>query len=46
MFPLDILIAYCAAALVVVIAPGPENFLSTGRAPRHGKAAAAPLVGR
>lgn len=41
MFPPDILIAYCVAALVVVIAPGPDNILAMGRGLSQGKAAAA-----
>lgn len=41
MFPTDVLLAYLAACLVVVIAPGPDNILAIGRGLSQGKAAAA-----
>jgi threonine/homoserine/homoserine lactone efflux protein len=40
MFPSDILFAYIAACLVVVIAPGPDNILAISRGLSQGKAAA------
>ncbi|SCX46545.1 LysE family translocator [Variovorax sp. EL159] len=40
MFPHDILFAYIAACLVVVIAPGPDNILAISRGLSQGKAAA------
>jgi threonine/homoserine/homoserine lactone efflux protein len=41
MFPVDVLLAYLAACLVVVIAPGPDNILAVSRGLSQGKAAAA-----
>lgn len=41
MFPTEILLAYLAAVLVVVIAPGPDNILAIGRGLSQGRAAAA-----
>ena len=41
MFPPEILLAYLAAVLVVVIAPGPDNLLAIGRGLSQGWAAAA-----
>ncbi len=41
MFPTEILVAYLAAVLVVVIAPGPDNILAMGRGLSQGRAAAA-----
>ena len=41
MFPTEILIAYVAAALVVVLAPGPDNILAIGRGLSQGPVAAA-----
>lgn len=41
MFPTQILIAYLAAVLLVVIAPGPDNILAIGRGLSQGKMAAA-----
>jgi threonine/homoserine/homoserine lactone efflux protein len=41
MFPSEVLIAYLAAVLVVVIAPGPDNILAISRGLSQGKAAAA-----
>jgi threonine/homoserine/homoserine lactone efflux protein len=41
MFPADILLAYLAAVLVVVIAPGPDNILAIGRGLSQGRVAAA-----
>ncbi len=40
MFPSDVLLAYTAACLVVVIAPGPDNILAISRGLSQGKAAA------
>ena len=40
MFPPDILAAYLAAVLLVVIAPGPDNILAIGRGLSQGRAAA------
>jgi threonine/homoserine/homoserine lactone efflux protein len=40
MFPLDILAAYLAAVLLVVIAPGPDNILAISRGLSQGRAAA------
>jgi threonine/homoserine/homoserine lactone efflux protein len=40
MFPTDILLAYLAACLVVVVAPGPDNILALSRGLSQGKAAA------
>jgi threonine/homoserine/homoserine lactone efflux protein len=40
MFPLDILLAYLAACLVVVLAPGPDNILAISRGLSQGRAAA------
>ena len=40
MFPLDTLLAYFAAVLLVVIAPGPDNILAIGRGLSQGRAAA------
>lgn len=41
MFPLDVLLAYCAACLLVVLAPGPDNILAIGRGLSQGPRAAA-----
>jgi threonine/homoserine/homoserine lactone efflux protein len=41
MFPIDILIAYTAAVIVVVISPGPDNILAVGRGLSQGPLAAA-----
>ena len=41
MFPLDILAAYLAAVLLVVLAPGPDNILAVGRGLSQGPWAAA-----
>jgi threonine/homoserine/homoserine lactone efflux protein len=41
MFPTDVLLAYLAAVLVVVIAPGPDNLLAIGRGLSQGRLAAA-----
>lgn len=41
MFPPDLLIAYLAAVLLVVIAPGPDNLLAISRGLSQGRAAAA-----
>lgn len=41
MFPTDVLLAYLAACLVVVLAPGPDNILAISRGLSQGKAAAA-----
>ena len=41
MFPLDILIAYLAAVIVVVVAPGPDNILALSRGLSQGRVAAA-----
>ena len=41
MFPSEILAAYLAAVLVVVIAPGPDNILAISRGLSQGRAAAA-----
>lgn len=40
MFPTDTLLAYLAAVLLVVIAPGPDNILAIGRGLSQGRAAA------
>ena len=40
MFPTDTLIAYIAAALLVVISPGPDNILAISRGLSQGRAAA------
>ena len=40
MFPAETLLAYCAAVLLVVIAPGPDNILAIGRGLSQGRAAA------
>jgi threonine/homoserine/homoserine lactone efflux protein len=40
MFPFDILAAYFAAVLLVVIAPGPDNILAISRGLSQGRAAA------
>ena len=40
MFPSEILVAYLAAVLLVVIAPGPDNILAIGRGLSQGRAAA------
>lgn len=46
MFPIDVLIAYLAAVLVVVVAPGPDNILAISRGLSQGwPAAAASSVG-
>lgn len=41
MFPPEVLLAYLAAVLVVVLAPGPDNLLAIGRGLSQGWAAAA-----
>lgn len=41
MFPAEVLAAYLAAVLVVVLAPGPDNILAIGRGLSQGWAAAA-----
>lgn len=41
MFPVDVLAAYLAAVLVVVIAPGPDNILAISRGLSQGRLAAA-----
>jgi threonine/homoserine/homoserine lactone efflux protein len=41
MFPLDTLIAYLAAVVIVVFAPGPDNILAIGRGLSQGRLAAA-----
>jgi threonine/homoserine/homoserine lactone efflux protein len=41
MFPTEILLAYLAAVLVVVAAPGPDNILAIGRGLSQGRVAAA-----
>ena len=41
MFPPDVLLAYVAAVLVVVVAPGPDNILAIGRGLSQGPLAAA-----
>ncbi len=41
MFPLDVLLAYSAACLLVVLAPGPDNILAIGRGLSQGPRAAA-----
>ena len=41
MFPLDILVTYVAACLIVVIAPGPDNILAISRGLSQGRGAAA-----
>ena len=41
MFPTDILLAYLAAVLVVVISPGPDNILAISRGLSQGRVAAA-----
>jgi threonine/homoserine/homoserine lactone efflux protein len=40
MFPTDILLAYLAAVLVVIIAPGPDNILAVSRGLSQGRVAA------
>lgn len=40
MFPLDLLLTYLAACLIVVIAPGPDNILAISRGLSQGRAAA------
>lgn len=40
MFPLDIWLAYTAACLLLVIAPGPDNLLAIGRGLSQGRLAA------
>lgn len=41
MIPLDVLLAYSAACLLVVLAPGPDNILAIGRGLSQGPRAAA-----
>ena len=41
MFPTEILLAYLAAVLVVIIAPGPDNILAISRGLSQGRVAAA-----
>ncbi|MFO1340500.1 MAG: LysE family translocator [Burkholderiaceae bacterium] len=41
MFPLDTLVAYVAACIVVVLSPGPDNILAIGRGLSQGRLAAA-----
>ncbi|MBB1600354.1 LysE family translocator [Variovorax sp. UMC13] len=40
MFPLDLLLTYVAACLIVVIAPGPDNILAISRGLSQGRTAA------
>jgi threonine/homoserine/homoserine lactone efflux protein len=40
MFPTEILLAYLAACVVVVVAPGPDNILAISRGLSQGRAAA------
>jgi threonine/homoserine/homoserine lactone efflux protein len=40
MFPIDILAAYLAAVLLVVVSPGPDNILAIGRGLSQGRLAA------
>jgi threonine/homoserine/homoserine lactone efflux protein len=41
MFPTDVLLAYVAACIVVVVSPGPDNLLAVGRGLSQGRLAAA-----
>lgn len=41
MFPVDVLLAYLAACVVVVASPGPDNLLAIGRGLSQGRLAAA-----
>lgn len=41
MFPIDTLVAYVAACLIVVISPGPDNILAISRGLSQGRGAAA-----
>lgn len=41
MFPTDVLLAYTAACIVVVLSPGPDNLLAIGRGLSQGRLAAA-----
>lgn len=41
MFPTDVLVAYLAAVLLVIVAPGPDNILAIGRGLSQGRGAAA-----
>jgi threonine/homoserine/homoserine lactone efflux protein len=41
MFPIDTLVTYVAACLIVVIAPGPDNILAISRGLSQGRGAAA-----
>jgi threonine/homoserine/homoserine lactone efflux protein len=41
MFPIDTLLAYVAACIVVVVSPGPDNILAIGRGLSQGRLAAA-----
>jgi threonine/homoserine/homoserine lactone efflux protein len=41
MFPNDVLLAYLAAVLIVVTAPGPDKILAISRCLSQGRAAAA-----
>lgn len=41
MFPTDVLLAYTAACVVVVLSPGPDNLLAIGRGLSQGRLAAA-----
>ena len=40
MFPIDTWLAYTAACVVLVLAPGPDNLLAIGRGLSQGKTAA------
>lgn len=40
MFPIDIWLAYTAACLLLVLAPGPDNLLAVGRGLSQGRIAA------
>ena len=41
MFPTEVLAAYLLAALIVVVAPGPDNILAISRGLGQGRSAAA-----
>ena len=41
MFPTEVLLAYLAAVLVVILAPGPDNLLAISRGLSQGRLAAA-----
>ena len=40
MFPIDVVMTYLAACLLVVLAPGPDNILAIGRGLSQGRMAA------